>query len=210
MTHEPADTIRPRPRHMAEKTAEGIHGSITAALAELNNWQNNHPNVADYRVEEAAANLRRAQRLLGYLRDDTDPEGDAARAQLRQRDTEREERAAREMGGAVWTDLHTYARVVDTPPTALFHYSSRDVTLTRNEHGTVFATIVEGPGTGRAWDGSTAQEAITAMVAALYGIPCAHEYGTGRDSCPGCDYTQEQFEQRHAGNLRHMGATSFA
>ncbi|MEU9405720.1 hypothetical protein AB0E08_08435 [Streptomyces sp. NPDC048281] len=95
MTDQTADTIRPRPRRMAQGTAESIHASITSALDELTAWKAAHPNVADWRIEEAATKLGRVQRLIGYLRDDTDPEGDAARARLR---STRDEESARGMG----------------------------------------------------------------------------------------------------------------
>ncbi|MFD8654971.1 hypothetical protein [Streptomyces mirabilis] len=72
-----------RPRRMARDTAETIHGGITTALADLNTWQDQHPNVADYRVTEALQRLGRAETLLSYLVDNTDPEGDAARAHLK-------------------------------------------------------------------------------------------------------------------------------
>lgn len=37
------------------------------------------------------------------------------------------------------------------------------------------------------WKADTRHAAIKAMATAMYGQPCPHEYGTGRDSCPGCD-----------------------
>lgn len=73
-------------RRMAEDTAREIHGKIASALADLNTWQEQHPNVADYRVTDALQRLGRAETLLNYLATDTDPEGDAARAAWRARD----------------------------------------------------------------------------------------------------------------------------
>ncbi|MEU9405518.1 hypothetical protein AB0E08_07425 [Streptomyces sp. NPDC048281] len=122
------------------------------------------------------------------------------------------------MGDAVWSDLNTFARVADDSPTRggdtyttptelVFHYASRDVRLTRDESGAVHATITDGPGTGRDWWSTAgAGEAVKAMVRDLYGVPCAHGYGTGHDSCPGCDATEEEFEDRHGGALGQMPA----
>jgi len=206
-----------RRTRVSKRTANKAAAEVAALLGTLERWQKSHPDAADYRVTESLQHLRRVSVLVRYLVEDIDPEGDAARAQLRQRDKKREERSAHEMAGAVWNDLNTLPRVADvspatagntyTAPTALlFHYASRDVRLTRNEHGTVFATIADGPGEGRAWDGNTAEEAVKAMVRDLYGVPCAHEYGTGRDSCPGCDATEEDFENRYAGALVPLSA----
>jgi hypothetical protein len=198
-------------RHMDESTAQRLHFHNAENIKILQSWQERHPNVADYRVTEALQALQRAGRVLGYLVDDVDPEGDAARAAWNKR-------SAKEMADAVWNDLGDGARVADvspvtdsknhTAPTALlFHYASRDVRLARNEHGDIHAEITAGPGTGRMWSGLTAEEAVKAMVVDLYGTPCADGYGTGRDSCPGCDASGEQFEERYYGRLGAMGAS---
>ncbi|MGW9069244.1 hypothetical protein ACWGQT_07340 [Streptomyces yangpuensis] len=72
-------------RRMLDTFAGALHGQTQAIEDRLSDWQNANPNVADYRVEEARRCLRRAATLLGYLRDNTDPEGDAARAELRRK-----------------------------------------------------------------------------------------------------------------------------
>lgn len=69
-------------RRMDKDTAKRIKTQIGDAVLGLTAWKTNHPAVADYRVEEALTGLRRANTLLGYLVDDTAPEGDAARASL--------------------------------------------------------------------------------------------------------------------------------
>ncbi|MFI0967147.1 hypothetical protein ACH4S8_38035 [Streptomyces sp. NPDC021080] len=196
-------------RRMEIETAESIHGRITAALTELTGWQNDRPDVADYRVTEALQALCRAQTLLGHLRDDRNPEWDTARAAL-------DKRNAEGMADAVWADLRDCARVADVSPTRdsdtytepteyAFHYASRDVRLSQDESGAVHATITAGPDTGRDWRSTDgAEEAVKAMIRDLYGKPCADGYGTGRDSCPGCDASAEQFEDRYAGRLGTM------
>jgi hypothetical protein len=208
-----------RRTRVSKRTANKAAAEVAELLGTLEGWQKRNPNVADYRVTEALEHLRRVSVLVGYLVDDRDPEGDAARAKLR---ATRDAEAARGMADAVWSDLRDgNAHVADvspkgdgktyTPPTALlFHYASRDVRLTRR-NGAVYATITAGPGTGREWWSSAgAEEAVKAMVRDLYGVHCAHEYGTGRDSCPGCDYTEEQFEDRYAGRLGMMPANPLA
>jgi hypothetical protein len=67
---------------MDQETAASLKERTGSALADLDQWREEHPNVADWRVEEARRMLARATTLLGWLHDDRDPEGDAARAQL--------------------------------------------------------------------------------------------------------------------------------
>jgi hypothetical protein len=139
-----------------------------------------------------------------------------------QRDALRDQANARQMADAVWSDLRNDARVADDSPTRggdiyteptelVFHYASRDVRLTRDGFGAVHATITAGPDTGRDWWSTAgAEEAVKAMVRDLYGKPCADGYGTGRDSCPGCDASAEDFEDRYAGRLGAMPANPLA
>ncbi|MFD7835670.1 hypothetical protein [Streptomyces sp. NPDC059761] len=72
-------------RRMLETYATALHDKTAEVSNLLNSWQDAHPNVADYRVTEALSKLRRVETLLGYLRDNVDPEGDAARAELRRK-----------------------------------------------------------------------------------------------------------------------------
>ncbi|MEJ8654707.1 hypothetical protein WKI65_43415 [Streptomyces sp. MS1.AVA.3] len=128
---------------------------------------------------------------------------------------DRDKVSAMQHADAVWNDLCDESaglrvgqidaggdRTVYMPPAArVFHHCSRDVRLDLDEHGRYRAEIVAGPDTGRTWTGHRADIAIKAMSRGLYGTHCAHDYGTGRDSCPGCDATSEEFEDRQ-GTLR--------
>ncbi|MFE0490111.1 hypothetical protein [Streptomyces griseoaurantiacus] len=180
--------------------------------------QDADPGTAEVFYADGTTDLIKRDELLCVERPiPVASEGDAARAKMRDR-FDRE--AADGMAGAVWNDLRAgnALRVADispvtdgkvyTEPTALlFHYASRDVRLTRDpEAGGVAAEITAGPGTGIIWRGRTAEEAVKAMVVDLYGVHCAHEYGTGRASCPGCDFTAEEFENRYSGRLGSMPA----
>lgn len=105
-------------------------------------------------------------------------------------------------------------RDIYMPPAAwIFHYHSRDVRLDLDEHGRYRAAATPAPDAGwdippaaAIWTGHRADIAVKAMARALYGTPCAHGYGTGRDSCPGCDHTAELFEDRYP--LRGYGMRS--
>lgn len=55
----------------------------------------------------------------------------------------------------------------------------------------VAEALTKGP--SPLYKGDTRRDAIRAMAADMYGKPCPHGYGTGRDSCPGCD-TYDQYE----------------
>lgn len=57
-------------RRMDEELASTMYADVTAALARLENWQAEHSNVVDYRVNDALAGLRKAQRAVQHLRDD--------------------------------------------------------------------------------------------------------------------------------------------
>jgi hypothetical protein len=130
---------------------------------------------------------------------------------------------------AVWADLCDQSpgapfrtAVIDAdgprdeyrPPVAwIFHYFSRDVRLDLDDHGRYRATVTDAPDAGWAtpnppavWTGHRADVAVKAMARALYGTRCSHDYGTGRDSCPGCDHTAELFEDRYP--LRGYGMRS--
>jgi hypothetical protein len=136
--------------------------------------------------------------------------------QLGEPDEERSERVtAGQHADAVWADLcasgpGTSLRVAPVradgepgtyrdPAALLFHYASRDVRLSLDEHGRYRVVIsnVNAPHYGHGWTGHRADVAVKAMVRDLYGTKCAHGYGTGRDSCPGCDATAEAFEEQH-------------
>jgi hypothetical protein len=69
---------------MDQETAASLKERTSSALADLDQWREENPRVADWRAEEARRLLSRATTLLGYLHDDRDPEGDAARAKLRE------------------------------------------------------------------------------------------------------------------------------
>lgn len=111
-------------------------------------------------------------------------------------DTERAER----MADAVWNDLLTYKRLKRTEDGYAFHYAGRDYHVARTSTGrpsewTVALVCHTGEPPfqeGAAWMGRTREVAVKAMVASVYGHPCPHDYGTGRDSCPGCDHTEER------------------
>ncbi|MGW1436785.1 hypothetical protein ACWD7M_16240 [Streptomyces griseus] len=121
--------------------------------------------------------------------------------------------AAVEHADAVWADLCTEGpgaalRVaqesaggdpaVYLPPSALiFHHNGRDVRLTLTPAHRYRVEIISGPDTGRTWDGHRADVAVKAMARTLYGSPCPDGYGTGRDTCPGCDASSETFDDQH-------------
>jgi hypothetical protein len=150
--------------------------------------------------------------------------------QLGEPDEERSERVtAGQHADAVWSDLCNQEagapfrlavidadgpRDVYMPPVAwIFHHFSRDVCLDLDDHGRYRVTVTDAPDAEWAtpnppavWGGHRADIAVKAMARALYGTRCAHEYGTGRDSCPGCDYTAELFEDRYP--LRGYGMRS--
>ncbi|MEE1737092.1 hypothetical protein PUR49_11375 [Streptomyces sp. BE147] len=118
---------------------------------------------------------------------------------------------AMEHAGAVWADLCGEEaglrvgqeeaggdRTVYLPPSALlFHHNGRDVRLTLTPSHRYHVEIISGPDTGRTWNGHRADAAVKAMARTLYGSPCPDGYGTGRDSCPGCDASAETFENQH-------------
>lgn len=55
-------------------------GGILAALEVVGDWQEQHPNVADYRLNDALRGLRMARRALSHYQMDTQyPEWEAAR-----------------------------------------------------------------------------------------------------------------------------------
>ncbi|QDN94941.1 hypothetical protein FNV58_01015 (plasmid) [Streptomyces sp. RLB1-9] len=150
--------------------------------------------------------------------------------QLGEPDEERSERIhAGQHADAVWSDLCNQEagapfrlavidadgpRDVYMPPAAwIFHHFSRDVRLDLDEHGRYRVTVTAAPDAGwdtppaaAVWTGHRADVAVKAMARALYSTKCAHGYGTGRDSCPGCDYTAELFEERYP--LRGYGMRS--
>lgn len=107
---------------------------------------------------------------------------------------------------AVWPSWAPGDGKHHAPQGYAFHYHSRTVFLDLDESGRYCASIgISGqPNAGRSWTGHRADTAIKAMARELYGTLCAHEYGTGRDSCPGCDYTEELFEDAHQGELVPM------
>ncbi len=135
--------------------------------------------------------------LFGAL----DPRPRANTPRLGQPDEARTRRiTARQHANAFWNDL----RSGETPVTPLgahggspvglvFHYASRYVTLSLDPHGRYQAAIQRGPGTGQSWTGHRADIAVKALAMALNGTPCAHDYTTGQDSCPGCDASAERF-----------------
>jgi hypothetical protein len=73
----------PGNNRMAADYAASTEALVLAALDRVAAWQDGNPHIADYRVTEAHQALVRAGRLLSYLKDGTDPEGDAARVQLK-------------------------------------------------------------------------------------------------------------------------------
>lgn len=66
-------------RRMEEDFARGNKRLADAVLARLKDWQEQHPDVADYRMDGAIGALAKASAYLGYLTDDTTPDVDAAR-----------------------------------------------------------------------------------------------------------------------------------
>ncbi|MGW1496655.1 hypothetical protein [Streptomyces sp. NPDC002402] len=126
---------------------------------------------------------------------------------------------AAEHADNVWNDLcrdhrvhgiHPPSTVYTAPTGLLFHYASRHVLLSRDEHGRPRAEITNGPDVGRSWTGHRADVAMKAMCSSLYGTPCAHGCVTGRDSCTGCDATAEAFENTHGTLLGPMPADPLA
>ena len=75
-------TQNDKPRRMNEEYAAVLVAMTRALQDSLETWREEHPNVADWRVEEAHSKLARVARVLTYLWQDEDPEGDAARAEL--------------------------------------------------------------------------------------------------------------------------------
>jgi hypothetical protein len=154
--------------------------------------------------------------LFGALR--PSPRGVTPR--LGEPDDERDKRiAASGHADAVWSDLcasdgrpsvHAAWAPGDgkgqAPMGYAFHYASRTalLTLEDGDQYTVSFGVSGQPDAGRTWTGHRADVAVKAMARDLYGTLCAHEYGTGRDSCPGCDYTGEEFESAHKGELTVM------
>jgi hypothetical protein len=92
-------------RRMAEDAARSILAKVAGALAEAEEWQAAHPNVADWRVTELLAKLRRARTMGDYLLANTDPEGDAARAAIRAAAPKEYVIQGKYEGG--WEDVHT-------------------------------------------------------------------------------------------------------
>lgn len=78
----PQDPPSSPDRRMDKEFAQQLATMAMMAAVRLSVWRSDHPSVADYRVEQALEALTRAGTLLGYLREDTDPPGDAARAEL--------------------------------------------------------------------------------------------------------------------------------
>lgn len=104
------------------------------------------------------------------------------------------DRRAAGMAEAVWQDLTESGgeRLKRAEDGYRFRYAGRTYRLACVEGGGWFLDIVEHDGeapfhSGAEWTGRRREDAVKAMVAAAYGHPCPHGYGTGRDSCPGCD-----------------------
>jgi hypothetical protein len=160
--------------------------------------------------------------LFGALR----PSRRGSTPRLGESDRAREDRIeAAFHADAVWTDLcsdhHPSVHPVyapgdgpaDAPMGFSFHYYSRTVLLSLDDNGRYRAdtqfTVPRPDGDGadlvaKSWTGHRADVAVKNMARSMYGTPCADGYGTGRDSCPGCDKTEEDFRDQHEGELSTM------